>query len=131
MSNTLGIAYRSYSANGNTAYVNIAFSTNNGVTWASQQLVSQAVSTNDYCCIDLQLYNGAVYEMYYIGSSGPLELATGTETTAANTWPIQHSYQVPGCNGVGNRCCLAVDSTGTPAAVMSRLPNGGPGAVPP
>ena len=129
VTNTLGLAYRSYSANGNTAYVNIAFSNDNGQTWASQQLISQAVSTNDYCCIDLALYNGAVYETYYIGSSGPLELATGTETTPASTWTVQHSYQVTGYPGVVNRYCMAVDSTGDPAVVITRVP-GGSGALP-
>ena len=130
VNNTLGIAYRSYSANGNTAYVNIAFSTNDGQTWASQQLVSEAVSTNDYCCIDLALYNGAVYEMYYIGSSGPLELATGTETTAPSTWSIQHSYQVSGYPDVVPYYSLALDSTGTPAVVITRTNGTGSGTVP-
>jgi hypothetical protein len=140
VNNTLGIAYRSYSANGNTAYVNIAFSTNNGVTWTSQQppcttgsacqLVSQAVSTNDYRCIDLALYNGAVYEMYYVGTGGPLQLATGTETTAPSTWSIQHSYQVSGYPDVVQYYSLALDSTGTPAVVITRTNGTGTGAVP-
>ncbi len=136
VNNTLGIAYRSYSSNGGpltaggTAYVNIAFSTDGGQTWASQQLASSPLVTSDYCCIDLALYNGAVYEMYYVGSplnsplpDGPLELATGTETTAANTWSIQHSYQVSGYPYVEMYYSLALDSTGTPAVVISRAPN--------
>jgi hypothetical protein len=130
VNNELGIAYRSYSANGNTAFVNIAFSTNDGQTWASQQLVSMPVTTNDYCCIDLALYGGAVYEMYYVASQGPLELATGTETTAPSTWSIQHADQVTGYPGVLDLYSLALDSTGTPAVVISRTPTGGTGTVP-
>jgi hypothetical protein len=130
VNNTLGIAYRSYSANGNTAYVNIAFSTNDGQTWGSQQLVSSPVATNDYGYIDLALYSGAVYEMYYVQTTGPLELATGTETTAASTWSIQHADQVTGYPDVLGFYSLALDSTGTPAVVITRTAAGGTGTVP-
>jgi hypothetical protein len=129
VNNTLAIAYRSYSANAATAYVNIAFSTDGGQTWASQVVTSAAVAVNDYSNLALALYNGAVYLIYYVGSSGPAELVTGTETTAPNTWSSQHFPQVTGYSEVLNYYSIALDSSGVPAVVLTRQPNGS-GAYP-
>ena len=127
--NTLGIAYRSYSANGGTAYVNIAMSSDEGQTWTSQ-VVASVPETTDYSSIDLALSGGAVYLMYYEGSNGPAELVTGTETTAAGAWSSQHSPQVSGYPGVVNQYSIAVDSNGVPAVAFTRVPTGQSGPYP-
>ncbi|HEX3748448.1 MAG TPA: BACON domain-containing protein [Bryobacteraceae bacterium] len=126
---TLGIAYRSYSANGGLAYLNVALSTDEGQTWSSQ-VVTSLSETVDFSSIDLALSGGAVYVTYYEGSLGPAELVTGTETTAAGTWSSQHFPQVTGYPGVVNQYSIAVDSNGVPAVALTRVPTGQSGPYP-
>jgi hypothetical protein len=130
VNNTLAIAYHSYSANAATAYVNIAFSTDGGQTWASQVVTSAAVNVNDFSNIALALYNGTVYLIYYVGSAGPAELVTGMETTAPSTWSTQHFPSVSGYTMPLNYYSIALDSNGVPAVVLTRQPNSDSGAFP-
>jgi hypothetical protein len=132
--NTLAIAWRSYSANAAGAYVNIAFSTDGGQTWASQVVTSIPVNVNDYSDIAVALYNGTVYLCYYLGTGAPgtgdVELVTGKETTLPSTWSTQQFPNAPDYSVVLNYYSIALDSNGVPGIVLTRQPNSGSGAYP-